>query len=99
MNVNYTFDLTTSLNPVNHISLSAKLDLGDRGRGKIRNEADALYAQGLIYYAQGNLQEAFEAWQKVLDLDKSFDPAREGLKAVQTSQSLSDYLINIQSLD
>ncbi|QTQ16083.1 UPF0164 family protein [Treponema parvum] len=99
INVNYTFDLTTSLNPVNHISLSAKLDLGDRGRGKIRNEADALYAQGLIYYAQGNLQEAFEAWQKVLDLDKSFDPAREGLKAVQTSQSLSDYLINIQSLD
>src|SRR5574344_433889 len=46
MNVNYTFDLTSSANPVNHISLSAKMLLGDRGRAVIQQKVDELYRAG-----------------------------------------------------
>ena len=99
MNVNYTFDLTTSLNPVNHISLSAKLNLGDRGRKSIQDTADAYYTEGLQYYAHGDFDNAINSWKKVLALDSGFDPAKEGIKAAQTSKDLYQYLLDIQSLD
>ena len=34
LNFNYTLDLTSSLNPINRISISAKILLGDRGRAE-----------------------------------------------------------------
>lgn len=99
MNVNYTFDLTSSLNPVNHISLNAKINLGDRGRALLRNAVDNYYKEGLEYYAKGELQKASECWQKALELDKGFDPAKEGIETIQTSLNLYQYILDIQSLD
>ena len=99
MNINYTFDLTSSLNPVNHISLSAKVNLGDRGRAALRDAVDKYYKEGLEFYAKGNLPKARESWQKALELDKGFDPAKEGIKTIQTSLDLYQYILDIQSLD
>ncbi len=84
LNINYTFDLTSSSNPINHISLSAKLNLGDRGRAMKQKEIDDHYQKGLALYAMGSredLEKAIEEWDKALSLDKRFDPAIEGKTA------------------
>ena len=98
MNVNYTFDLTSSANPVNHISLSAKMLLGDRGRAQKQKQVDDLYRQGLIYYAQSGVEKdqnvaseymdkAVEVWQEALALDAGFDPARTGISVIQREKA------------
>lgn len=99
MDVNYTFDLTSSINPVNHFSLSARLNLGDRGRAETQEIIDALYTEGLEYYSKGEYTEAIESWNKALALDKGFDPAREGIKTIAQSQSLYRRVLEIQMLD
>jgi len=98
MNVNYTFDLSSSANPVNHISLSAKMMLGDRGRALIQQRVDELYRQGLIYYAQSGIEKdesqanaymdkAISVWNEALSLDKGFDPAKTGIAIVQKEKA------------
>ncbi|MCR5290830.1 MAG: UPF0164 family protein [Treponema sp.] len=99
LNINYTFDLTTSFNPVNHISVSAKINLGDKGRAQLRKQVDQLYQQGLQYYAEGQLQFAITVWQEALYLDPRFDPAIEALKAAKQSTQLYQRVMDIQSLD
>lgn len=80
MNFNYTLDFSSSFNPLNRISLGAKILLGDRGRSEIQNEIDSLYYEGLRYYSQGQWKEAIEMWQEVLKINKRYDPAKLGIK-------------------
>lgn len=96
INVNYTFDITSSLNPVNHISLSAKLSLGDRGRKAKQSLVDSHYVQGLAYYAQGtreSILKAIDEWDASLRIDKRFDPAIEAKKAAEELLSVHDAII------
>ncbi len=99
MNINYTFDLTTSMNPVNHISLSAKINLGDKGRQKLRDAVDNYYREGIAYYARGNLTAAIEQWKKALELNKYFDPAKEAIKTAERSMQLYRRIVDIQTLE
>ncbi|MBQ7158507.1 MAG: UPF0164 family protein [Treponema sp.] len=99
MNVNYTFDLTSSINPVNHISLGAKIRFTDRGRGAAQAKIDKLYTKGLNLYSLGEYSKAMELWKEVLNLDKHFDPAIEGVKAIERSEDLYKRIVDIQSLD
>lgn len=80
-NVNYSLDLSTSFTPVNRISLSAKLPLGDQGRKEKRDKVDMLYNQGVSYFAEHNYEEAINCWTEALKIDKYFDPASTGLKS------------------
>lgn len=80
VNTNYTLDLTSSLNPINHFSISAKLKLGDRGRSKKQAEIDRYYFMGVEEYAKRNYDEAIKNWHQALKLDKYFDPAKQGIK-------------------
>lgn len=109
MNLNYTLDLSSSANPVNRFSITAKMQFGDRGRGQKEQEVLSLYQQGLYYYvlcsqernrtkALGYLNDAQLAWEQVLLMDKTFEPAvkgldilyleRENLNKVQEAQKL-----------
>lgn len=83
INLNYTLDLTTSVAPINRISLSAQMLLGDRGRAVVQKEIDVLYNQGLVYYYSSNWEKAIETWQKVLEIDKRYDPAIVGIQSAQ----------------
>ena len=80
MNFNYTLDFTSSFNPLNRVSLSVKILMGDRGRGAIQTQIDNLYQQGLKLYSQGKWQEAIEKWKEVLEIDKRYDPAKLGIE-------------------
>ena len=81
MDVAYTLDLTSSVNPVNHISLSAKMTFGDRGRKSALERVDEYYLQGLKFYAEGYYNEAILAWEKAIECAASsplyirFEPA------------------------
>ena len=99
MNVNYTLDMTSSTNPLNHISLSAKLNLGDEGRQKRQNEIDKLYIEGLKLYKNGDFEEAAYVWHQILLLDKSFTPAEEALAVAEKAAELQRQIVDIQSLD
>lgn len=99
LSVCYTFDATSSANPVNHISLGAKLRLGDQGRAERQKQIDALYTEGLEYYSIGNLEKAITLWEQALTLDKRFDPAIDGIKAAKKSLELYQHIADIQSLD
>ena len=92
MNVNYTFDLTSSINPVNHLSFSAKLKLGDKGRAVKRRQIEEMYAEGLSYYAERDFDKAIEIWEDVLKIDRYFDPAKDGIKSVRRYLDMIDRL-------
>lgn len=83
LNFNYTLDLTSSLTPVNRISLSAKILLGDRGRAEKQKHIDELYAKGLEYYANGEWEKAIEQWEMVLLINKRYDPAILGIDSAR----------------
>ncbi len=97
--LSYALDLTTSFAPVNRISLSAKLNFGDRGRSDIQDEVDALYAEGLRYYVDGQFLEAIAVWEEALELFPRFDPALDGIRTANQSLQLRTTIQEVQSLD
>ena len=99
VNLNYTFDLTSSLNPLNRVSLSAKILLGDRGRKEKQNKIDELYLEGLNLYAQGHLEEAIQVWEQILLMDRRFDPAIESIATAKETIRLQKRIKDIQTLD
>ena len=84
LNFNYTLDLTSSFNPVNRISLSAKILLGDRGRAERQKQIDEHYLRGLEYYANSEWEKAIEEWEAVLALNKRYDPAILGIESAKS---------------
>ncbi len=83
LNLNYSLDLTSSLAPLNRISLSAKILLGDNGRSKIDAQVDEYYQIGLKYYADAKWEEAIRVWEEALKLNKRFDPAIQGIQSAR----------------
>ena len=84
LNFNYTLDLTSSLNPVNRISLSAKILLGDRGRAERQKIIDQLYLEGLEYYSNAEWENAIDKWEQVLLINKRYDPAILGIESARS---------------
>lgn len=97
LNLNYTLDLTTSLAPVNRVSLSAKILLGDKGRSLIDAKVDEYYQLGLKYYADANWEDAILVWEEALKLNKRFDPAIQGIQSaryqIEMFQMIKDSLM------
>ena len=99
LDINYTLDLTSSLNPVNRISLCAKVPLGDNGRAETQKRIDELYNAGLQYFSEGAYDNAIACWEAVLKIDKRFDPARESIKSAQAQLSLMQKIQDVQRLE
>ena len=83
LNMNYTLDLTTSLAPLNRISLSAKILLGDKGRSITDAQVDEYYQLGLKYYADAKWEDAILVWQEAVKLNRRFDPAIQGIQSAR----------------
>ena len=86
--LNYNLDLSGRINPLDKFSLQAKLDLGDRGRLAAQNRIDELYLGGLEAYAKGDLEEAIDYWEQVLEIDPSYTPARANIETAQKALEL-----------
>ena len=98
-NINYTLDMTTSTTPINRISVTAKMELGDGGRYDLQTKIDNLYSTGLHLYADGKLEEAIDVWSQILDYSPHYDPAIAGIESARASIELEERIKEIQQLD
>jgi len=99
VDVNYTMDLLTQLQPLNRVSLGLRLDLGDDGRQKKADMVNELYLLGLDAFAQGKYADAKICWQEALKIDPTFEPAREGLDMLNSRQDLQGKVEDLFKLD
>jgi hypothetical protein len=99
VDVNYTLDLLTQLQPLNRISLGIRLDLGDGGRQKKADTVNELYLLGLDAFAQGKYSDAKLCWQEALKIDPKFEPAQEGLDMLNNRQDLQERVEELFRLD
>jgi tetratricopeptide (TPR) repeat protein len=99
LDVNYTLDLLTQMQPMNRVSVGIRFDLGDQGRKQAADRADELYLSGLNAYARGNYAEAQYYFEEALKLNPRFDPAKEGLRIIQQVQAVEQRIDDLQRLD
>jgi tetratricopeptide (TPR) repeat protein len=99
LDINYTLDLLTQLQPLNRISLGVRFDLGDNGRKVKSDKVDELYLLGLDAYAQGNYEDARICWEEALRIDPRFEPAKESLDMMNSRADLQDRIEDLFRLD
>jgi tetratricopeptide (TPR) repeat protein len=98
-NVNYTLDLTSSINPISRFSLALKMNLGDKGRKSDAEKVDEFYVRGLEAYYLLHLEEAIRLWEEALEIDPGFDPAIIAIKAAQATIDIQEKIRDIQKLE
>jgi hypothetical protein len=96
--VNYTLDLLTQIQPLNRISLGVRLNLGDQGRRERSDMVDALYLQGIYAYSRRDFDTAQFYWEEALRLDSRFTPAREGIEIIRRTLELEERIHQVDML-
>ncbi|MDR1100241.1 MAG: UPF0164 family protein [Treponema sp.] len=99
LDINYTLDLLTQMQPLNRVSVGVRFNLGDQGRAQASSRADEMYLAGLNAYAEGKYAEAQYYFEEVLKLNPKFDPAREGLEVIQRVQAVEQRIDDLQRID
>jgi tetratricopeptide (TPR) repeat protein len=99
LDVNYTLDLLTQMQPLNRISIGVRFDLGDQGRQQATDRVDELYLAGLDAYSKGNYADALSNWEEALRLNPRFEPARESLTTLQGLEAVQQRIDDLQRLD
>ncbi len=99
VDINYTLDLLTQLQPMNRISLGVRFDLGDGGRQKLSDKVEELYLLGLDAFSRGNIADARIAWEEALRLDPKFEPAQESLNMLNEREDLNKRFEDLFRLD
>ena len=85
---------------MDRFSIASSLNLGDRGRS-ITAAVKLMHTNlaGLKSYADGNLEEAVENWEKALELDPGFTPALANLITAKKTLQLIDEMQSIQTVE
>ena len=99
LDVNYSLDLLTQLQPFNRLSLGVRLDLGDNGRQQKANKAEELFLLGLEAYSRGNIPDAKLCWEEALRIDPKYDPARESLNMLINREDLVHRIEDLNRLE
>jgi len=98
LEVNYTLDLLTQLQPLNRVSIGARLNLGDQGRKAKAERVDELYLAGLDAYSDSDFHAARNHWEEALRLDPRFEPAKEGLRVIRRTIEVEERIMDMQRL-
>jgi tetratricopeptide (TPR) repeat protein len=99
LDMNYTLDMLTQIQPLNRLSLGIRVDLGDRGRQAKANQVDTLYLSGLEAYAQGEYTAALQDWREALELDPQYLPAQESLSILEEALAVQRRMDELQQLN
>ena len=79
--INYTLDLSSSLNSLDNFSVGAVINFGDERRAEIQKEVDRIYIQALLALSEGNFSRVLELCDQIIDplvgLDPNFTPAQK----------------------
>ena len=99
IDVNYTLDLLSQLQPLNRISLGIRFDLGDSGRNQKADQVEELYIIGLEAYSQGKPDDARLCWEEALRINPKYDPARESLDMLNNREDLTKRIEDLYRLE
>jgi len=99
VDINYTLDLLTQLQPLNRVSLGVRFDLGDRGRKQLSDRVDEWYLLGLEAYSVGKYEEAKICFREALRINPRFDPARESLAMLTDREDLTQRIEDLYRLN
>jgi len=99
VDVNYTLDMLTQLQPLNRISIGLRLNLGDGGRMQLAEKVDDLYMLGLEAFSRGDFANARICWEEALRLDPKYEPAKDHLLMLQGREDLSRRIDDLYRLD
>jgi len=99
IDVNYTLDLLTQMQPLNRVSVAVRLDLGDGGRAAMSDRIDELYLLGLEAYSRGSIEDARICWEEALRINPRFDPAKESLAMLEEREDLTQRIEDLYRLD
>jgi hypothetical protein len=99
LDVNYTLDLMTQLQPLNRVSIAVRFNMGDQGRGQTAARVDELYLSGLESYSRGAYSDAEYYWNEALRLNPKFEPARESLNTLRNAREIQKKIDDLQRLD
>ena len=99
IDINYTSDMLTQLQPLNRVSIGVRLNLGDSGRKHLADRVDELYLMGLEAYSRGDFINARLCWEEVLRLNPKYEPAKNNLIMLQGREDLSDRIDELYRLD
>lgn len=99
LNTNYTLDMTTQLTSPDRFTIQMKLNLGDKGRFSAAAKVDSFYLAGLEEYAKGNYTKAISYWKAALNIDPTFQPAKETLMVAQEAISLQKEMEAINQVE
>jgi tetratricopeptide (TPR) repeat protein len=97
LDVNYTLDLLTQLQPLNRVSIGVRFDMGDNGRQAKSDEVDRLYMAGIDAYSMGQFLEAQRCWNEALKINPLFEPAIEGLRNLQEAIRLEERMDELRN--
>jgi len=89
---NYTFDLASRPELFDRMSIAIKLNMKKVKQLQLRDDAQALYLEGLSAYSEGNLLLAIGYFENVIALDPTFKPAMEMLATARASWQIKEEL-------
>ncbi|MDR1903647.1 MAG: UPF0164 family protein [Treponema sp.] len=92
IDVNYSLDLLTQLQPLNRVSLGVRFDMGDNNRQARADEVDRLYLAGLDAYAAGRLEEAQKCWEDALKINPLFEPVLQVIGTLREAIRLQRHM-------
>ncbi|MDR2444973.1 MAG: UPF0164 family protein [Spirochaetaceae bacterium] len=98
IDVNYTLDLLTQIQPLNRVALGIRFDLGDNGRKSKSDLVDEYYLAGLDAYSASRDAEARILFEKVLEINPNFEPAIEALKSLDNYEQLNNRINEMRRL-
>jgi hypothetical protein len=98
LDVNYTLDLLTQIQPLNRVALGVRFDLGDSGRKSKSDLVDEYYLAGLDAYSNSRDAEARILFEKVLEINPHFEPAIEALKSLDSYEQLNERINDMRRL-
>ncbi|MDR0683972.1 MAG: UPF0164 family protein [Spirochaetaceae bacterium] len=98
LDVNYTLDLLTQIQPLNRVALGIRFDLGDNGRKSTSDLLDQYYLAGLDAYSAARDDEARILFEKALEIDPRFEPAIEALKSLANYEQLNNRINEMRRL-
>jgi tetratricopeptide (TPR) repeat protein len=99
LDINYTLDLLTQIQPLNRVSVGIRFDLGDQGRKETSVWVNELYLAGIAAYGEEKYAEAQYYFEEALKLNPKFEPAREGLDIIRKLESVEQRIDDLQRLD
>lgn len=96
---NYTLDLTTQFSSPDRFSISSRFSLGDRGRAVRAQSLRSYYLDALVAFAVGDLERTVDLCNRALELDPSFEPARETLATASRMLELQRRMESIRTVE